>query len=328
MYNVEIIGTGSFVPEHKVTNDDLAKIVDTSDEWISQMTGIKERRITIKEGTTDMAVNAAKLALEDAGVAASEIELIIVGTVTADYYFPSTACLVQAALGATGATSFDIGAGCTGFIYALSVANQFIRTGMYKTALVISAEVLSKITDWTDRSTCVLFADGAGAAVVRRSEEEGIINIYTGAEGDYQEYLACVAAPLGNYFMEVQKTEPKQTYMNGKEVYKFAVKSIPECVLKVLEGTGYTLDDIKWFIPHQANTRIIDVAAKKLGIAIEKFHLILHKYGNTSGASIPIALDEMARTGLLEPGDLFIIVGFGAGFTYGAQLVRWTKAKA
>jgi len=325
MYNVEIIGTGSFVPEHKVTNDDLAKIVDTSDEWISQMTGIKERHITIKEGTTEMSVKAARLALEDAGVSAAEIELIIVATVTPDYFFPTTACLVQAELGVTAATSFDISAGCTGFIYALSVADQFVRSGMYKTVLVIAAEVLSKLTDWTDRNTCVLFADGAGAAVVARGEEEGIISIFTGAEGDTQGNLACIAAPLGNCYMDVQKTEPKLIYMNGKEIFKFAVTMMPECIEKVLEDSGYTLDDVTHIIPHQANTRIVEAAAKRLGIPQERFFMNIEKYGNTSGASIPIALDEMSRQGLLKAGDLLIIVGFGAGLTYGAELIRWTK---
>lgn len=330
MFNVEISGTGSCVPEHRVTNEQLSAFVDTSDEWIRQMTGIRERRISLGEHTTDLAVAAARKALENAAVDASEIELIIVATVSPDNFFPSTACLVQARLGAKGAACFDISAACTGFIYALSAASQFIKTGMYKTVLVVSAEVLSKITNWNDRSTCVLFADGAGAAVLRRGEA-GIISGIIGAEGDDLGNLYCKAVPLHNSFIPVGESEHDCgheydcIHMNGREIFKFAVRIMPECILRVLEGTGYTLDDIKYFVPHQANYRIIEAAAKKLQVDFNRFYMNMHKYGNTSAASISLALDEMSSSGLIAPGDLILLAGFGGGLTYGAQLIRWTR---
>lgn len=328
MYSVEIIGTGSFVPEHRVSNEDISKFVDTSHEWISKMTGIKERRISTNQNTSELAIESAREALKDAGVAPEEVELIIVATATPDNFFPSTACLVQAGIGAIKATSFDISAACTGFIFALSIAGQFIKTGRYKTALVIGAEVLSKVIDWEDRNTCVLFADGAGAAVLRRGNE-GIVSEITGSDGNGSESLECPAVQLKNKFTvranEADQNKPSYISMNGREIYKFAVKMIPECILKVLENTGYSLEDIRHIIPHQANIRILDAAAKKLQIDSDKFYVNLHQYGNTSGASIPIALDEMSRNGLLKAGELIIIVGFGAGLTYGAQLIKWTK---
>lgn len=324
MYSVEIMGTGSCVPEHRVTNEDISRFVDTSDEWISERTGIKERRISIAENTTELAVKSAREALKDAGITPDEVDLILVATVTPDNFFPSTACLVQAKIGAGKAMSFDISAACTGFIYGLSIAVQFIKTGSCKTALVIGAEVLSKITDWEDRNTCVLFADGAGAAVLRRGQE-GIISEITGSDGNGAENLGCPAVPLKNKFTRPETAKQNYISMNGREIYKFAVKMIPECIQKVLENTGYSLKDVKHIIPHQANIRILDAAAKKLKIDRDKFYANLHQYGNTSGASIPLALAEMAGNGLLKAGDLIIIVGFGAGLTYGAQLIKWTK---
>lgn len=326
MYKVEIAGTGSCTPEHTVTNEDLSHWVDTSDEWISERTGIKERRITKAENTTELALCAARRALADAAVAGEDIDLIIVATVSPDNFFPSTACVVQANIGATRAVAFDISAACTGFIYGLRIAGQFIKTGAYKTALIIGAEVLSKIVNWEDRNTCVLFADGAGAAVLRRGED-GIISELTGSDGWGGVHLKCPAVPLTNKLITCDQIEPSHITMNGKEVYKFAVRVIPDSILKVLENTGYTLDDVKHIIPHQANIRIIEAAAKKLQISKDRFYVNLHKYGNTSGASIPIALDEMSKNGLLQPGDLLILVGFGAGLTYGAQLIRWTGGK-
>lgn len=324
MYNVEIIGTGSYVPVNTVTNDDISRFVDTSDEWISERTGIRERRISTDEDTTVLAVRSAKKAVENAGIPSEEIDLIIVATVTPEYFFPSTSCIVQKELGAYRATCFDISAACTGFIYAVSTASQFIRTGQCRTALVIGAEVLSKITDWEDRNTCVLFADGAGAAVLRRGAR-GIVSTITGSDGNGGEHLACPAVPLRNRFAPEPRCRESYISMNGREIFKFAVKVIPECVLKVLENTAYSLGDIKYIIPHQANVRIIDAAAKKLGIGKDRFYMNLDRYGNTSGASIPLALDEMARGNLLEKGDRIIIVGFGAGLTYGAGLIQWTK---
>ncbi|KUO59496.1 MAG: 3-oxoacyl-ACP synthase [Gracilibacter sp. BRH_c7a] len=324
MYNVEIVGTGSYVPLYKVSNEDISKFVETSDQWISERTGIKERRICTTEDTTDLAARAALEALKDAEISPEEVDLIIVATATPDYFFPSTACLVQERIGACKATGFDISAACTGFIYGLTIARQFIRTGMYKTALVIGSEVLSKITDWEDRNTCVLFADGAGAAVLRRGEE-GLVSEMIGSDGNGAENLQCPAVPLNNKFTETKKLSASYISMNGREIYKFAVKVIPDCIHKVLEDTGYTLDDIKIIIPHQANVRIVDAAAKKLGIDKDRFFVNLHRYGNTSGASIPIALDEMSKQKLLKKDDLIILVGFGAGLTYGAQLIRWSK---
>lgn len=324
MYNVEIAGTGSYVPEHRVSNDDLSKLVDTSDEWISQMTGIRERRISIGENTTELAVKSARLALEDAGIQPEEIDLIIVATVSPDNFFPATACLVQSRIGAVKATGFDISAACAGFIFALNIAGQFIRTGVVKTALVIGAEVLSKITDWDDRNTCVLFADGSGAAVLKRGEE-GIISQITGSDGSLGEYLACQAVPLKNRFYAGTEKTTNYVTMNGREIFKFAVTAIPECIEKVLDKTGYTVQEIKHIIPHQANIRIIDAAAKRLKIDRDRFYVNIHKYGNTSSASIPLAMDEMAKAGLLQPGDLIVLVGFGGGITFGALLIRWTK---
>ncbi|AHF10936.1 MULTISPECIES: beta-ketoacyl-ACP synthase III [Dehalobacter] len=323
MYDVEIIGTGSYVPENRVTNDDLSKIVDTSDEWIRTRTGIKERRISLTETTADLAVAAARRALDDAGVAAEELDLIIVATVTPDYFFPSTACFVQNSLGASRAACFDISAACTGFIFGLSIASQFIRTGMYQKALIIGAEALSKITDWEDRGTCVLFADGAGAAVIKRGNQ-GIISEVIGSDGSKGECLECPALPLKNVFIEAEEAKPPHAKMNGREVFKFAVNILPECILKILENTPYTLEDINHIIPHQANLRIIDSAAKKLQVDQAKFYVNLPSYGNTSSASIPIALDEMAKGKLIHKEDLLVLVGFGGGLTYGAMLIKWT----
>ncbi|MCG1024810.1 beta-ketoacyl-ACP synthase III [Dehalobacter sp.] len=323
MYDVEIIGTGSYVPENRVTNDDLSKIVDTSDEWIRTRTGIKERRISLTETTADLAVAAARRALDDAGVAAEELDLIIVATVTPDYFFPSTACFVQNSLGASRAACFDISAACTGFIFGLSIASQFIRTGMYQKALIIGAEALSKITDWEDRGTCVLFADGAGAAVIKRGDQ-GIISEVIGSDGSKGECLECPALPLKNVFIEAEEAKPPHAKMNGREVFKFAVNILPECILKILENTPYTLEDINHIIPHQANLRIIDSAAKKLQVDQAKFYVNLPSYGNTSSASIPIALDEMAKGKLIHKEDLLVLVGFGGGLTYGAMLIKWT----
>ncbi|WP_368293278.1 beta-ketoacyl-ACP synthase III [Dehalobacter sp. TBBPA1] len=323
MYDVEIIGTGSYVPENRVTNDDLSKIVDTSDEWIRTRTGIKERRISLTETTADLAVAAARRALDDAGVAAEELDLIIVATVTPDYFFPSTACFVQNSLGASRAACFDISAACTGFIFGLSIASQFIRTGMYQKALIIGAEALSKITNWEDRGTCVLFADGAGAAVIKRGDQ-GIISEVIGSDGSKGECLECPALPLKNVFIEAEEAKPPHAKMNGREVFKFAVNILPECILKILENTPYTLEDINHIIPHQANLRIIDSAAKKLQVDQAKFYVNLPSYGNTSSASIPIALDEMAKGKLIHKEDLLVLVGFGGGLTYGAMLIKWT----
>ncbi|RNC28609.1 MAG: 3-oxoacyl-[acyl-carrier-protein] synthase 3 [Candidatus Dichloromethanomonas elyunquensis] len=324
MYDVEIVGTGSFVPENRVTNEDISKFVDTSDEWISERTGIKERRISISENTSDLAFMAARRALDDAGISPEEVDLIILATITPDYFFPSTACLVQAKLGAHKATSFDISAACSGFIFGLTVAEQFINTGVYQTVLVIGAEVLSKIVDWNDRSTSVLFGDGAGAAVLKRGKQ-GIISRVTGCDGSGAASLACPAVPLKNAFCDFSQEKANVLTMNGREIFKFAVKIMPECVEKVLEDSGHSIDEIRYIIPHQANIRLVDAAVKKLQINQEKVYINIQRFGNTSGASIALALDEMSRGGLLRNGDLLILVGFGSGLTYGAMLLKWTK---
>lgn len=325
MEEVSIIGVGSYVPEKVVSNDELSKLVDTSDEWISTRTGIKQRRISEGETTSDMATKAALRALEDSGVSAEEIDLIIVATITPDNFTPATACEVQARIGAVNASAFDISAACSGYIYAMNVAMQFIRTGQSKTALVIASEAMSKILDWNDRSTCVLFGDGAGAAVLRNSNAKGIISIYAGSDGRLGDVLKCPAVPIDNPYVKEKNTTNSVITMDGREVFKFAGKIIVDSIAKVLEGTDYTLEDIKYIVPHQANLRIIDYAAKKLGLKENKFYVNIHDYANTSAASIAIALDEMAKAGLLKAGDKIIAVGFGGGLTWGAALIEWQK---
>lgn len=324
MLEVKIIGTGSYAPSNVVTNNDLAKFVDTNDEWIADRTGIRERRVSIDEDTSVLATKAAKFALEDAKLTPEDIDLIIVATGTPDYFIPSTACIVQKNIGAFNATCLDISAACTGFIYGVNVASQFIKTGQSKNALVIGAEVLSKIIDWEDRGTCILFGDGAGAVVLQQSNEKGIISIYTGADGRGGEFLECPAVPLNNHFNEGNKESKNIVTMNGREIFRFAVKIIKECIDKVLEDSGYTLDDIKYIVPHQANSRIIEASAKRLNINEDKFYVNLDRYGNTSGATIPMALDEIAKKGLLNKGDKIILVGFGGGLTFGAELIEWS----
>ncbi|ADY57306.1 3-oxoacyl-(acyl-carrier-protein) synthase III [Syntrophobotulus glycolicus DSM 8271] len=325
MHNVEIRGTGSYIPDRVVHNDELSQIVDTSDQWIRERTGIRERRISTGENTSELAVKAARKALADAEVKAEEIGLIIVATVTPDKFFPSTACIVQRELSAGKAMSFDISAACSGFIYALDVAAGLIKTGACENALVIGAEVLSKIIDWKDRNTCVLFADGAGAAVLGRGEK-GIRSSFTGADGTGGDFLGCDAVPVKNAFIPDHGGQtPSYLTMNGKEVFKFAVRIMVECIRQVLNKEGCSLEEVKYIVPHQANNRIVEATAKKLGIGKDKFYMNLDKCGNTSGASIPLALDEIAGRGLLSKGDQLILVGFGAGLTYGAQLIEWTK---
>lgn len=316
-----IIGTGSYAPENIVTNDDLAKIVETSDEWIQERTGIRERRIGIEEGTGFMAAKAAEKALEDAGVKAEEIELIILATSSPDNCFPNGACQVQAAIGAVHATAFDISAACSGFEFALSTVQAFIQAGVYKTALVIGADCLSKMTDWSDRGTCVLFGDGAGAAVVR-AEETGIIHSVMGADGAKGSVLSCVARSTGN-FLDGKTPELGYMYMDGQEVFKFAVKKVPECIRQLLDESHTDIEDVKYFVLHQANSRICESVAKRLKQPMEKVPMNIDRYGNTSGATVPILLDELNRTGKLSHGDKLVLAGFGGGLTWGAVLLEW-----
>lgn len=323
MKEVKIIGIGSGIPDNIMTNDDLSKIVDTNDEWITTRTGIKERRVSTGENTSDLAARAAMKALQMSGTKPEEIEMIVLATSSPNAFSPSTACFVQAKIGAVNASCFDISAACAGFIYALKIGAQFIKTGECKKVLVIGAEVLSKMTDWRDRSTCVLFGDGAGAAVLTESDEKGVSSLFTGAQGIKAEFLGISGVPVKNPFVNPEKIEDIKIHMDGREVFRFASNIVIEAIDKVLEDSGLTMDDIKYVIPHQANYRIIEYAVKKLKAPEGKFYINLDKYGNTSAASIPIALAEMNEKGLIKKGDKLILVAFGAGFTWSAGLVEW-----
>lgn len=324
---VGIVGTGSCLPERILTNADLEKIVDTSDEWITTRTGIKERRISDdKTATSDLATCAALRAMENAGVDASDIDLIIVGTVTPDMAFPSTACIVQDNIGAVNAAAFDLEAACTGFIYGLSVGEKFISTGQAKTVLVIGADTLSKICNWEDRNTCVLFGDGAGAAVLREVEEgSGIMSSVLGAEGWKGKALM---QPAGGSRLPTshETIEGKKHYihMDGSEVFKFAVNVMVQAARKVTENSGMNMGQMDYIIPHQANIRIVEAAAKRLKLDMGKIYINLDSYGNMSAASIPVALDEAVKAGKIAKGDNVLLVGFGAGLTWGSCIVRWS----
>lgn len=316
-----IAGIGICVPENIITNDDLAKIVDTNDEWIRSRTGICERRISTEDGTSALAAKAAKKALEAAGVSPEEIDILILGTSSPDYNHPSGACEVQAAIGAVNAVAFDISAACAGFIFAMEIVQGFFQAGIYKTALIIGSETLSKVTDWSDRGTCVLFGDGAGAAVLK-ADEKGIIDMMMGSDGTKGPVLACQSRTLGN-FLTGTKPEIGFMTMDGQEVFRFAVKKVPESVEILLKKTGIPKEEIKYYVLHQANERIIEAAAKRLKEPMDKFPMSISRYGNTSTASIPLLLNEMVEHGMLEPGDKIVMSGFGAGMTWGAVLLEW-----
>lgn len=316
-----IIGTGSCLPETVVTNDDLSKIMDTSDEWISSRTGIRERRMVKDETTASMSIEAARRALEDAKVSAQDIDLIIVGTITGDYVTPSTACEVQAAIGADKAVAFDVNAACSGFMFALHTADAYFKAGIYKTALVLGAETLSKIMDWNDRSTCVLFGDGAGAAVLR-AEETGILAYDQGSDGAKGMVLACKNRLNNNPLVQNPK-DLQYTYMDGQEVYKFAVTTVPASINKVLNEAGLSVEDIDYFALHQANIRIIQSVAKRLKVSEDKFPISLDHCGNISAGSVPILLDEINKKGMLKPGMKIVLSGFGAGLTWGSAVIEW-----
>lgn len=322
MIHIRVEGTGYCVPKSKVSNTDLSQYIDTTDEWISSRTGIKNRYISTGETATSLAISAAEQALLRAGVEANQIDLIVVATISPEYFMPSTACLVQKAIGATGATCFDLVAACSGFLYALKVASQGIKCGDYKKALVIGSEVLSKTLNWEDRGTCVLFGDGAGAAVLSESDSPGIISYYTESNGDGANLLSLKAKPNNNILYSEEADSPYML-MEGREVYAFATRIIPKCIEKVLKDTDYNIDDIAWFVLHQANERIVDSVAKKMNLPESKFYKNMHTYGNTSAASIPIALSELDHNGQLQKGDLIILVGFGGGLTWGSTLIKW-----
>ncbi|MGL4774353.1 MAG: beta-ketoacyl-ACP synthase III [Clostridium sp.] len=317
-----IKGVGAYLPELRVTNDMLSEIVETNHQWIVERTGIEERRISQGEDTSALALKASLQALERAGVKGSEIDLIIVGTLSPDMIIPTVACMLQKELGAKNAMAFDINAACSGFVYALQIANGLMNTMNFKNALVIGAETLSKTIDWSDRGTCILFGDGAGAVVLEKSEEKGIINGYSKGQGEKWEALTLGGLDLTNPYINDVKTHHKFVKMDGGEVFKFATSVIVESINNVLEGTGISLDEIDYIVPHQANARIINYAAKKLNVDKSKFIMNIDKTANTSAASVPIALNHMYEEGLFKKGQKIILVGFGGGLTYGASLVE------
>ena len=316
-----IIGTGSALPALLVSNRELEKTGDTTDEWIRSRTGIESRHIAVEETTTSMAIEAAKKALQDAKASPEELDLIIVGTISPDHYFPSTACEIQSALGAVNATAFDISAACAGFLFGLGIADAYMKAGTVRTALVVGAETLSKMMDWNDRSTCVLFGDGAGAAVVR-SDESGIMSMVQGSDGARGNALTCEGRRVNNPYKK-NDTSLDYTKMNGQEVYKFAVKTVPKSIEEALLKANVKTDEVKYFLLHQANLRIIEAVAKRLGQSIEKFPTNLQECGNISAGSVPVLLDHVNREGMLQKGDTIVLAGFGAGLTWGATVLIW-----
>jgi len=322
----KIISTGSYVPQRIVKNGEISEMVETNDEWITSRTGIKQRRISSGEKTYQIAAKAAIEAIKNAGIGKEEIDMIILATITPDFFMPSTANLVQAELGLDDIPSFDITAGCTGFVYGLQVADQFIKSKQSKTIMVIGVEVLSKVIDWSDRNTCVLFGDGAGAVILKSSNQEGIICTYTGSQGDLRKSLTLPAVPLKNPFLQLQNNngKPSTISMNGKEVFQFAIRIMIKSINQVLNKSNLFLDDIDYIIPHQANIRIIDHVARELKIEREKFIINLDRFGNTSSASIPLALDEAHKKKIFRIGNRVIMVAFGGGLTWGAALSNWT----
>lgn len=309
--NVGILGIGRYVPEKVVTNHDLEKIVDTSDEWIRTRTGIAERRIADETiDTSYMAVEASKKALEDAGISGEDIDLILVATVTPDRAFPAVACVIQEAIGAKHAAAMGLSAACAGFMYGMITAQQFIQTGTYKNVLVVGSDKLSKIVDWNDRNTAVLFGDGAGAIVMGAvSEGKGVLSFELGADGSGGKHLY----------------QDEYVMMNGREVFKFAVRQLGDSCLRVLDKAGLTKEDVDFLVPHQANIRIMESARERLNLPQEKMSMTIEKFGNTSASSIPIAMVEELQNGRIQDGDLIILVGFGGGLTWGAVALRWGK---
>jgi 3-oxoacyl-[acyl-carrier-protein] synthase-3 len=316
-----IIGTGGYLPEKVLTNADLEKIVDTSDEWIVTRTGIRERHIAAEGQTTcDLAEQAARQAMQRAGVTKDEIDLIIVATTTPDKVFPSTACLLQQRLDIHGCAAFDVQAVCTGFVYALGVADSFVRAGRATKALVIGAETLSRIVDWTDRTTCVLFGDGAGAVVLEAADEPGILSVHLHADGSYENLLHVPAGISSDY--ERLKRGEAHIEMKGNEVFRMAVNTLGRIVDETLEANQMQKSDIDWLVPHQANTRIIAATAKKLDMSMDNVVLTVDRHGNTSAASVPLALNEAVQDGRIQPGQTILMEAFGGGFTWGSVLAR------
>lgn len=325
MNGSRILGTGSYIPANIVSNKAIEGLVDTSDQWIRERTGIVERRISQGETTSDLATKAALEALKDSEISADKIDLIIVATITADSIVPAVACKVQKNIGAVNAMAFDINAACSGFIFALDVAENYISNKRAENVLVIGAEVLSKIVDWKDRNTCVLFGDGAGAIVLGKDSENHINYINCKSIGESWESLTCEAAPIENPYVDLKYSHDSKIRMNGKDIYKFAVKVMEDEFNRILELGNLTKEDIKFILPHQANIRMLESFSKKIGVPIERFIINLQSVGNTSGASIPIALDEANKSGNLINGDNIIFIGFGGGLTFGSSLVKWNK---
>ncbi len=325
MNKVSVLGTGYYVPETVITNEDLSKVVDTSDEWISTRTGIRQRHLSDGEETWELGTKAALEAMKKAGIAADDIDMIICATITPDDFMPATACRIQAKLGAKNAVAFDISAACSGLVFAANIASQFIKTGMYKNVCVIGAENLSKVTDWTDRSTCVLFGDGAGAMILGRAGESASMQIIAESmisNGEKGDILTLPAVPFRNLLRQEQKEADSYMKMDGQEVFKFAVKVMAEQIKNVTCKAGLTLEDIDYVVPHQANIRIISFAAKTLGMDEKKFFVNLDKYGNTSSASIGIAITQLLESGKVKKGDNLVMTGFGGGMSAGAILVK------
>ena len=322
MIYARIAGTGSYLPERVLTNADLERMVETSDQWVTERTGIRERRIAAPDETTgDLAFRAAQSALSDAGVKASELDLIVLGTTTPDIIFPSTACLLQHRLGANGCAAFDVNAACSGFMYALGIADQFIRNGQVRKALVVGSETLSRMLDWSDRSTCVLFGDGAGAVVLEASDEPGIIATRLHADGAYKHLLYNPVGVSAGF-----RDEPNhgvRVMMTGNEVFKVAVKTLDRVVDETLEAAGMHESDIDWLIPHQANLRIIEATAKRLKLSMDRVIVTVDRHGNTSSGSVPLALDEAVRSGKVQRGQTLLLEAFGGGFTWSSALLKY-----
>ncbi|MCK4951894.1 MAG: ketoacyl-ACP synthase III [Gammaproteobacteria bacterium] len=317
-----IAGTGGYLPDKVVTNADLEKTVDTTDQWIQDRTGIRERHIAAEDQTTcDLAEQAARKAMESANVTSEDIDLVIIATTTPDRVFPSTACLLQQRLDIHGCAAFDVQAVCTGFVYALGIADKFIKSGTHKCALVVGAETLSRIVDWKDRTTCVLFGDGAGAAVVRAADEPGIMSTHLHADGKYENLLTVPAGVSQGYDQILQQSAFIE--MKGNEVFKMAVNTLGRIVDETLEANQLQKSDIDWLIPHQANTRIIGATARKLKMPMDHVVVTVAEHGNTSAASIPLALDVAIRDGRIKRGEILMLEGFGGGFTWGSVLLKY-----
>lgn len=318
-----IAGTGSALPEKILSNKDLEQFVDTTDDWIASRTGIRHRHVAAEgETTADLAERAARAAMEAAGVTADQLDLIVLGTTTPDLIFPSTACLVQHRLGANGCAAFDVNAACSGFIYALSIADAYVRSGMARTVLVIGAETLTRMLDWSDRNTCVLFGDGAGAVVIKADAEAGILSTHLHADGGKKNLLYNpVGVSVG--FKPEEKNAGVRVLMTGNEVFKHAVKALDSVVDETLAANGLAKTDLDWLIPHQANLRIIEATAKRLEMSMDRVIVTVHKHGNTSSGSVPLALDEAVRSGKVKRGQLLLLEAFGGGFTWGSALIRY-----